>query len=173
MRGSHLLPSQLPGEHRSHEAALGTVNLFGMHIFHQSPHCWYSLHQLMEGWKVESTPSQEIQELAVSRYQAGDLTCHSPPLYQLSYPDLTVQIQHSTAPQFSAKFSMTCLYHLNFKLSSFKSKINSINRYYLHAYLQNYKTLHKYCLGKQFCLPKHLMITNFAIFHFPLLQKPS
>ena len=35
MRGSHLLPSQLPWEHTGQP--LGAVNLFGMHIFHQLP----------------------------------------------------------------------------------------------------------------------------------------
>ena len=88
MRGSHLLPSQLPREHTGHKAAsrcsepiwnatIPPITLIaGTHFINPQ-----------EGWKAKSTASQEIQELAVSRYQSGDLTDHSPLVYQLSYPN--------------------------------------------------------------------------------------
>ena len=61
MRRSHPLSDQLPGEHTGHLAAMSWFpswckNLFGMHIFHQSPSsARYSLYRPMEGWKAEST----------------------------------------------------------------------------------------------------------------------
>ena len=64
MRRSHPLSDQLPGEHTGHLAAIScfpvsAMNLFGMHIFLQSPSsARYSFYQPTEGWKAESTCQQ-------------------------------------------------------------------------------------------------------------------
>ena len=64
MRMSHPLSDQLPGEHtRQRLPYLGfpvsAMNLFGMHIFCQSPSsARYSFYQPTEAWKAESTCQQ-------------------------------------------------------------------------------------------------------------------
>ena len=61
MRRSHPLSDQLPWEHTGQGLPylgfpVSAMNLFRMHIFHQSPSFTrYSFYQPNEGWKVEST----------------------------------------------------------------------------------------------------------------------
>ena len=59
LRRSHLLPSQLPGEHTGHKAASRCSEpLWNAHYSSTHHHCWYSFYLPTEGWKVESNPSQ-------------------------------------------------------------------------------------------------------------------
>ena len=57
--GSHLLPSQLPGDHTGHKAASRcsepTWNAHYSSTHHQ---CWYSFYLPTEGWRAESTPAR-------------------------------------------------------------------------------------------------------------------
>ena len=57
--GSHLLPSQLPGDHTDHEAASRhSEPIQNAHYSSTHHQCWYSFYLPTRGWRVESTPSQ-------------------------------------------------------------------------------------------------------------------
>ena len=59
MRGSHLLPSQLPGEHPGHKATSRHGKPFwNAHYSSTHCYCWYSFYLPTGRWRVESTPSQ-------------------------------------------------------------------------------------------------------------------
>ena len=63
MRGSHLLPSQLPGKHTGHKAASRHSEPFwNAHYSSTFCHCWYSFYLPTEGLRVESTPARLSQE---------------------------------------------------------------------------------------------------------------
>ena len=72
MRGSCLLPSQLPGEHTCHKAASMHAELtWNAHYSSTHHQCGYSLYLPTKGWKTESTPSQ-----VESRVGIEPRTCH-------------------------------------------------------------------------------------------------
>ena len=59
VRESHLLPSQLTGEHTAHEAATRCSEpIRNAHFSSTHHHCWYSFYLPIKGWRVESIPSQ-------------------------------------------------------------------------------------------------------------------
>ena len=59
VRRSHLLPSQLPGEHTDHEAASRCSEpVWNAHYFSTHHQCWYKFYLPRRGWRVESTSSQ-------------------------------------------------------------------------------------------------------------------
>ena len=54
LRGSHLLPYQLPGEHTDYKAASRHSEPFwNAHYSSTHHHCWYSFYLPTEGWRVE------------------------------------------------------------------------------------------------------------------------
>ena len=72
VRGSHLLPSQLPGEYTGHKAASRCSEPFwNAHYSSTCHHCWYSFYLPIEGWRAESTPNQVESGVGI---QPG--TCH-------------------------------------------------------------------------------------------------
>ena len=59
VKGSHLLPSQLPREHTGHEAASRhSEPIWKVHYSSTYHQCWYSFYLPTRGWRVESTPGQ-------------------------------------------------------------------------------------------------------------------
>ena len=59
LRGSHLLSSQLPGEHTGHMASPWCTEPFwNGHYSSIQPHSWSSFYLPTEGWRDESAPSQ-------------------------------------------------------------------------------------------------------------------
>ena len=53
--GSHLLPSQLPGEPTGHEtASKHSEPIWNAHYSSPHPHCWYSLNLNTKGWRTGS-----------------------------------------------------------------------------------------------------------------------
>ena len=59
VKGSHLLPSQLHGDHTGHKAASRCSEpIWNAHYSSTHHQCWYSFYLPTKGWRVESTPSQ-------------------------------------------------------------------------------------------------------------------
>ena len=89
MRRSHPLSDHLPWEHRGQglpylSFPIHAMNLFGMHIFHQSPSsARYSFYQPMVGWKGESTCWQWCSNLPPLTQEPDAL------LTELTWPVIT------------------------------------------------------------------------------------